>query len=288
MRASIGYKNKSAHYTIKTLMIYNIHHLHCGSFCPVCAPLFGQKGWKAHLVCHCLLIETDRGLVLIDTGLGLQDYLNMERRLGTLVKKIGHIESNLKLSAIQQIQQLGFSPNDVKHIFVTHLDFDHAGGITDFPNATVHVLAAEFNATQSLSVKNKLRYKTAQFKQHRYWSFAEHNDGEEWFNLQKVRGLPLFQDEILMIPLLGHTAGHCGIAIKKSDGWLLFCGDAYYSHLELDPNNKLRALGITERLFAENNQQRIHNLKQLQYLAQHESSIELICAHDPVEFNRYQ
>ncbi|WP_312100708.1 MBL fold metallo-hydrolase [Acinetobacter venetianus] len=269
-------------------MIYNIHHLHCGSFCPVCAPLFGQKGWKAHLVCHCLLIETNRGLVLIDTGLGLQDYLNMEKRLGTLVKKVGHIESNLKLSAIQQIQQLGFSQNDVKHIFVTHLDFDHAGGISDFPNATVHVLAAEFNATQSLSIKNKLRYKTDQFKQHRYWSFAEHNDGEEWFNLQKVRGLPLFQDEILMIPLLGHTAGHCGIAIKKSDGWLLFCGDAYYSHLELDPNNKLRALGITERLFAENNQQRIHNLKQLQYLAQHESSIELICAHDPVEFNRYQ
>lgn len=288
MHASIGYKNKSAHYTIKTLMIYNIHHLHCGSFCPVCAPLFGQKGWKAHLVCHCLLIETDRGLVLIDTGLGLQDYLNMEKRLGTLVKKVGHIESNLKLSAIQQIQQLGFSPNDVRHIFVTHLDFDHAGGISDFPNATVHVLAAEFNATQSLSVKNKLRYKTDQFKQHRYWSFAEHNDGEEWFNLQKVRGLPLFQDEILMIPLLGHTAGHCGIAIKKSDGWLLFCGDAYYSHLELEPKNKLRALGIIERLFAENNQQRIHNLKQLQYLAQHESSIELICAHDPVEFNRYQ
>lgn len=288
MRASIGYKNKSAHYTIKTLMIYNIHHLHCGSFCPVCAPLFGQKGWKAHLVCHCLLIETDQGLVLIDTGLGLQDYLNMEKRLGTLVKKVGHIESNLKLSAIQQIQQLGFSPNDVRHIFVTHLDFDHAGGISDFPNATVHVLAAEFNATQSLSIKNKLRYKTDQFKQHRYWSFAEHNDGEEWFNLQKVRGLPLFQDEILMIPLLGHTAGHCGLAIKKSDGWLLFCGDAYYSHLELDPKNKLRALGITERLFAENNQQRIHNLKQLQYLAQHESSIELICAHDPVEFNRYQ
>ncbi len=107
-------------------MIYNIHHLHCGSFCPVCAPLFGQKGWKAHLVCHCLLIETDRGLVLIDTGLGLQDYLNMEKRLGTLVKKVGHIESNLKLSAIQQIQQLDFSPNDVKHIFVTHLDFDQA------------------------------------------------------------------------------------------------------------------------------------------------------------------
>ena len=91
-----------------------------------------------------------------------------------------------------------------------------------------------------------------------------------------------------MIPLIGHTLGHSAIAVKKQDGWILFCGDAYFSHLELNPKNRLRALDFTERLLAEDNQQRLHNLKHLQYLAQHEPSIELICAHDPVEFNRYQ
>lgn len=114
-------------------MIYNIHHLHCGSFCPVCAPLFGQKGWKAHLVCHCLLIETDRGLVLIDTGLGTQDYLHTEQRLGSLLTQLGSIVPNLKLSAIEQIRKLGLRPEDVQHIFVTHLDFDHAGEFQIFP-----------------------------------------------------------------------------------------------------------------------------------------------------------
>lgn len=69
---------------------------------------------------------------------------------------------------------------------------------------------------------------------------------------------------------------------------MLFCGDAYYTHLELNPKNKLRALDFTERLLAEDNQLRLQNLKQLQYLAQHEPRIELICAHDPYEFNRYQ
>ena len=269
-------------------MIYNIHHLHCGSFCPTCAPLFGQKGWKAHLVCHCLLIETDRGLVLIDTGLGLQDYLHTEQRLGPLLKQFGSIVPNLKLTPIQQIQQLGFNPNDVKHIFVTHLDFDHAGGISDFPNATVHLLAAEFNATQSLTAKGKLRYKTEQFKQHRHWSFAEHSEGESWFNLQKVQGLPLFQDEILMIPLLGHSAGHCGIAIKQAEGWMLFCGDAYFSHQELDSKQKLKGLHVFESMLAYDNKMRLANLKQLQYLAQHEPHIELICAHDIQEFLRYR
>lgn len=109
-------------------MIYKIHHLHCGSLCPYCAPLFGQQGLKAEIVCHCLLVETDKGLVLIDTGLGIQDYLHPQKRLGSIISKFGTIQNNLNLTAIAQIQTLGFKPTDVKHILVTHLDFDHAGG----------------------------------------------------------------------------------------------------------------------------------------------------------------
>lgn len=269
-------------------MIYKIHHLHCGSLCPYCAPLFGQQGLKAEIVCHCLLVETDKGLVLIDTGLGIQDYLHPQKRLGSIISKFGTIQNNLNLTAIAQIQTLGFKPTDVKHILVTHLDFDHAGGISDFPHATVHILSSEFNATQNLSYKNKLRYRTEQFKQHRYWNFIEADAGESWFNLSKVNGFKLFQDEILMIPLLGHTEGHCGIAIKQNDNWLFFCGDAYYSHKELNPKHKLTMLEITERLFAHNNLQRIQSLKQIQLLATHQPELEIVCAHDPVELKRYQ
>jgi phosphoribosyl 1,2-cyclic phosphodiesterase len=77
--------------------------------------------------------------------LGTQDYLHTEQRLGSLLTQFGSIVPNLKLSAIEQIQKLGLRPEDVQHIFVTHLDFDHAGGISDFPNATVHILASSFN-----------------------------------------------------------------------------------------------------------------------------------------------
>ena len=257
--------------------------------CPVCGPLFGQKGLHAKVICHCLLIETDQGLVLVDTGLGIQDYLHTKARLGNLVSRLGRIENNLELTAIAQIQSLGFDPKDVKYILVSHLDFDHAGGISDFPHATVHVLSSEYNATQNFfSFKNKARYKPQQFKQHRYWNFIEPNQGEAWFNLHQVQGFHLFQDEILMIPLLGHSKGHSGIAIKQKDGWLLFCGDAYYSHLELDPKNRLPMLDKLERFFAEDNQMRIENLHKIQQLAQSQSNIDIICAHDPVELERYQ
>lgn len=269
-------------------MIYQVHHLHCGSMCPFCAPLFGQKGLKAEVVCHCLLLETDQGLVLIDTGLGLQDYLCAEERLGSFITRFGTIQQSLNLSAVGQIQKLGFKATDVKHIIVTHLDFDHAGGISDFPQAMVHVLSSEYNATQHFSYKNKYRYRNQQFNKHRHWNFVEPIYGESWFNLEKVQGFKIFQDDILLIPLLGHTEGHCGVAIQYQGQWLLFCGDAYYSHQQLNPQNKLPALNLTERLFAHNNAARIRSLKQIQQLALEQPQIEIMCAHDPVELKRYQ
>lgn len=269
-------------------MIHQIHHLNCGSFCLYCAPLFGQRGLKAELVCHCLLLETDQGLVLIDTGLGMQDYLHTQLRLGSIIAKFGNFQNNINLTAISQIQKLGFKPSDVKHILVTHLDFDHAGGISDFPQATVHILSSEFNATQNFNYKNKIRYKSEQFKQHRYWNFIEPEFGEPWYNLARVQGFKLLKDEILMIPLLGHTEGHCGIAIKQKNNWLLFCGDAYYSHRQLNPKVKLHALELTERLFATDNLQRIQSLKQIQNLSMTQPNIEIICAHDPEDLRKYQ
>ena len=53
-----------------------IHHLSCGTDCPLGGALFDgrSRGLTGRLVCHCLLIETDRdGLVLVDTGYGLRD-----------------------------------------------------------------------------------------------------------------------------------------------------------------------------------------------------------------------
>ncbi|WP_197673995.1 MBL fold metallo-hydrolase [Micromonospora narathiwatensis] len=41
-------------------------------------------------------------------------------------------------TAVRQIERLGHSPADVRHIVVTHLHRDHTGGLADFPAARVH------------------------------------------------------------------------------------------------------------------------------------------------------
>lgn len=118
--------------------------------CPWGGPLF--HGWRQdpslrRLVCHCLLIETDRhGLVLVDTGIGLRDVQAPRPRLGWFFLLLNGIRLEEGQTALRRIERLGFRAADVRHIVLTHLDFDHAGGIEDFPEATVHVLGPELEA----------------------------------------------------------------------------------------------------------------------------------------------
>ena len=53
-----------------------VHHLNTGTMCPIGRRLVNGTGsifQRARMVCHCLLAETNDGLVLVDTGIGLDD-----------------------------------------------------------------------------------------------------------------------------------------------------------------------------------------------------------------------
>jgi glyoxylase-like metal-dependent hydrolase (beta-lactamase superfamily II) len=129
-----------------------IHHLNCGTDCPFGGAFFDgrTKGPLARLVCHCLLIETDAsGLVLVDTGYGLKDVAKPFPRLSRPFAAMLNIRLREEETAIRQIQRLGYTPQDVRHIVVTHLDFDHAGGLEDFPNAAVHLTRTELETFHS-------------------------------------------------------------------------------------------------------------------------------------------
>ncbi|MEH2556733.1 hypothetical protein V1286_004262 [Bradyrhizobium algeriense] len=59
-----------------------VHHLNTGTMCPIGRRLVNGTGsifQRARMVCHCLLIETNDGLALVDTGIGLDDIANPPR-----------------------------------------------------------------------------------------------------------------------------------------------------------------------------------------------------------------
>ncbi|MDE2421969.1 MAG: MBL fold metallo-hydrolase [Gammaproteobacteria bacterium] len=267
-----------------------VHHLNCGTMCPACARLMnGQGGWleSAKLVCHVLLIETQDGLVLVDTGIGKLDVEN-PKRLGQPFVALTRPRLDLAETAIAQIQQLGFSVDDVRHIVVTHLDLDHAGGLPDFPNAKVHVFEPEYNAAMHPDLRSRARYLPSQWAHSPRWVKYKSGVGESWFGLNNAQAIEGLSDDILMIPLIGHTRGHCGVAVRGEEGWMLHCGDAYFFHGQLQPEPEMpMGIRLFEQVVQTDRKKRIENLNRLQALKQsHGHEIKIFCAHDPVEFGQ--
>lgn len=269
-----------------------IHHLNCGTMCPLGGRLMDAR--DGTLVCHCLLIETEAGLVLVDTGLGVKDVddprSRLSRALCTLVRPRLHIAE----TALAQLQALGYSANDVRHIVITHLDFDHAGGIEDFPYAQVHVYAEELNAaTHRRTWLARRRYRPQQWDQAVQWkTYIAH--GEPWFGFRCVRELEGLPPEILMVPLVGHTYGHCGVAVRDGTGWLLHAGDAYFFRGEMPQGEDAThaphctpGLRFYQRFMEADRTTRLLNQQRLRELAAHHGrEVRIVSAHDAVEFER--
>jgi glyoxylase-like metal-dependent hydrolase (beta-lactamase superfamily II) len=262
-----------------------IHHLNCGTMCPHGARLVnGEGGWLApgRIVCHCLLIEAGGGLVLLDTGFGTEDTRN-PRQLGAAFALM-RPRAELGETAIKQIEGLGFAASDVRTIVTTHLDPDHSGGLPDFPRAEVHVFGRELDAALEPSLRDRPRYVGAHWKHGPRWVRHE-VEGDEWLGFESVRILPGLDAEVLLVPLVGHTKGHTGVAIKTDEGWLLHCGDAYFHHGEVaTPPSCPPGLRLFQRISAAEGKRRIANRERLRELAsRHGDEVRLLCSHDPHE-----
>ena len=254
--------------------------------CPVGGRLMDGQGSifrRSVMICHVLLIETEAsGLVLVDTGYGLDDIADPARRLGP----VRHVLSAKLLrteAAASQVEALGFARTDVRHIVLTHMDLDHAGGISDFPHAKVHLLAAEKSAIDAPLAAEKTRYRPLQWAHGPDWATSE-PQGEPWKGFAAVRELDGLPPEILMVPLTGHTRGHAGVAVRRADDWLLHCGDAYFFHGTVAPRPWTPpGIRLFQRAVAIDLPQMRANQERLRELARTHTDVRLISAHDPVE-----
>ena len=108
-----------------------------------------------------------------------------------------------------------------------------------------------------------------------------------WFGFSAVRAIPGTRDDVLLVPLPGHTRGHCGVAVKRQDDWLLHCGDAYFLHSELERDGGAapKALRWLESRLSVDDGQRGANQARLRELAcASAGEVKLICSHDLAEF----
>ena len=254
-----------------------VHHLNCASMCPVGGKFLSV--FPSEIVCHCWLIDTGVGLLLVDTGIGSLDVAS-PKRLGMMRHSLG-FQLSVEETALHQVEALGYRGSDVRWIIPTHLDLDHAGGIADFPEAEVHIWEDEYQCAHAQgSWLDRQRYRACQWSEHGKWKRHKEVAGEAWFGFDAVREISGLPPELLLVPLPGHSVGHWGVALKTKDGWLFHVGDAYYDHRELSGRGSL-GLSMFQRVVHHDYKAAIANQARLKQLNDEQSSITMVCAHDP-------
>lgn len=256
-----------------------VHHLCCGTFRPLV---------MAEAICHVLLCETDDGLVLIDSGLGTHDLSDPAARLGAQ-RFFMRPDTDLAHTAIRQIEARGFGAGDVSHIVLTHMDFDHVGGLADFPAAQVHTTADEYAAAVTdPDFLDKRRYRPIGWA-HGPRITTHEGRGDRWdHDLTGHEVVP----GITIIPMPGHSRGHAAVAVDAgTSGTLIHAGDALFDASCLSdtspsgrPLTKISSLRAFEQVVGRDRKAISENHTTLARL-QREKGITVIPAHDKRIFN---
>ena len=253
-----------------------IHHLNCATM----RPLGVQE-----MVTHCLLTETESGLVLVDAGYGTDDIDRTRERLGSLLPRVLRPSLLRSETAIEQVRKLGFDPKDVRHVILTHLDVDHVGGVSDFPWARVHLTRDELQgAFEASTARERGRFRNLTWARSRNFStYAP--EGEPWFGFECVHDLEGLPAKLLLVSLPGHTRGHAGVAVQLGERWLLHCGDAYFHHAEMQVKPQCPwPLALFQRIAVDDARRR-RTQEELRMLAQsHGEQVQLFCSHDRREY----
>lgn len=269
-----------------------IHHLNCGTMHPFGLPAKDGKGSplkRGYGVVHCLLIDTGSELALVDTGWGIRDCTNPSPATRQFMGVVG-APGDVNETAIKQVEELGYKPPDVKHIFMTHMHLDHAGGLPDFPDAAIHVFTDELDACQHPRTLVEWRaYRPEHWAHGPKWQLHT-LEGYQWFGLDCVSPIQIGEMEFVMIPFTGHTRGHCAIGLQMGNRWLLHCGDVYGYYGQVDtvqpyqhPCGSLIETLVTTGF----NMPRHHWLLIRKLLQAHGEQIRTLCSHDNHEFELF-
>ena len=242
---------------------------HAGPTC-VIRPAAPWAGWTPFTILCGLLVHPSEGLSLIDGGYGLQDVERGCKSPSRGFNLITRPRVSERDTAVQQLRAAGYDPGDVRHIIVTHLHWDHAGGLLDFPGATVHVHEAEFTEAQRAS----MGYDSRQLVDVQRWMIHA-VDGDPYLGFPTSHDL--FRDgSVVLLPTPGHSVGHLAVLVRTSRESFLFVGDAFHQWSDLDENTRA---WLFQWIARHNGQKWAESLQRIRALAAAEPCTILLPSH---------
>jgi N-acyl homoserine lactone hydrolase len=182
-------------------------------------PLGPRVGEKVQTPYFVYLIEHEQGLVLFDTGAHRRFILAPGAEPAPAGPQIlmgpdEHVAA--------RVQSLGVDPADIRHVALSHLHIDHAGGLEAFPDAITYVQRRELEFAHWPPVYQRRFYVKPDFAAPRNWH-------------ELTGTYDIFGDgKLILFPTPGHSAGHQSLLVKLDEQPLILVGDAAYSARNLD------------------------------------------------------
>lgn len=160
---------------------------------------------------NCLLLSNEKTKVLIETGFGGK-WSDKERGFYDIQRR----------TIVDALREVNIEPQQINHIIVTHLHFDHAAGLTTlnakgdavptFPSADIFVQKTEWND----ALANKSTMNRTYLRNH-LDPIAD--------RVQPVEGERVVLDGITVFPMPGHTWGQQAVRFEDHQGVVCFPGD---------------------------------------------------------------
>jgi glyoxylase-like metal-dependent hydrolase (beta-lactamase superfamily II) len=177
-----------------------------------------NEGMAARVAVGMFVIEHPKGLVLVDTGNHPRVAEDATAYWGKDVAAAIQPEMAPDEAVDKHLIRLGYKLEEIKHVILTHMHLDHAGGMSLFPHATFYIQKDELAAAMWPDPRFAIGH-------YEIKDFAKTRN----YDIKKLDGdLDLFGDgRISIIKTGGHSVGHQMVLLKLREfGPTLLPGDA--------------------------------------------------------------
>jgi N-acyl homoserine lactone hydrolase len=196
-----------------------------------------KRDWVTVPVPAFLIEHPGVGPILIDTGFHPSVAAAPRANLGWLSQfTFRGIEMKPDQAVPAQLRARGIEPEQVKVVAMTHMHIDHASAVSEFPESTFVVSAAEWAAA---SEHGQLHgYVKRQFDHGFDWRLLDFEGADTESFSGFARSFDLFGDgSVRAVYTPGHTLGHMSVVLRTERGEVLVAGDAIYMRRSLDDNH---------------------------------------------------
>lgn len=238
-------------------MQVRVRPLECGWLTTDMGTMLSGRLGEMRMPVGAFLVEHERGTLVFDTGMH-PDLVDGSSRLGP-IESMFHVDLDGDGLLGARLRSCDVDPSAVDLAVLSHLHYDHAGGLVEVPESRVLVQHDEWTAAQDPVLAELGVYHPADFQ-----------TGHE---VELLEGRhDLFGDgSVVAVPTPGHTAGHQSLLIE---GRMLLVGDACYCQLALDEDALPPIAADVERQRAG-----------FAWLRQQAASgVQLVYSHDPVQW----